>query len=108
MLLVLFKVTAFFAVAIALFYVSRRATAATRHLLCACALAGSLLIPFTALIPSRVSTALAIRLPAVDATAAGHAMARAASWSPSSLILWLWAVGTIVLLIRLAIGHLQM
>jgi TonB family protein len=108
MLLILAKVTVFFVIALGLFYLSKRATAAMRHLLCVCALAGSLLIPFTALIPSRVSTAFAIRLAAVDTTAAGHAVARAASWSPSALILAFWALGSIALLIRLAIGHVQM
>lgn len=105
--LILLKVTVFFAAAFGLLYFSRRATAAMRHLLCVCALAGSMLIPLTALIPSRVSSAFAIRLPAIDVTATGHAMARVASWSPSTLILAMWALGSIVLLIRLAIGHLQ-
>jgi TonB family protein len=108
MALILAKITVLFAAALSLVYFSKRATAALRHLFCACALAGSLLIPFTALIPSRVSAAFAIRLPTIDATAAGPAMASAAGWSPSTLILTLWAIGAIALVIRLAIGHLQM
>lgn len=105
--LILLKVTLFFAAALGLLCFSKRATAAMHHLFCACALAGSLLIPFTALIPSRVSAAFAIRLPAIDATATGHAVARAAGWSPSTLILSVWVIGAIALLIRLVIGHVQ-
>ncbi len=106
--LVLAKVTLFFAAALGLLPFSKPATAAMRHLLCVCALAGSLLLPLAALIPSRMSAAFAIRLPAVDVTSTGHAMARAANWPPSALILSIWALGGIALLIRLAIGHLQM
>lgn len=106
MLLILAKITLLFAAALALLYFLKRATAAMRHLLCVCALAGSLLIPLTSLIPAPVSTAFAIRLPAIDATS--HSVARAAHWPPSALILIVWALGGIALLIRLTIGHLQM
>ncbi len=105
--LILLKVTVFFTAALALLYFAKRATAAMRHLLCVCALAGSMLIPLTALVPSRMSGAFAIRLPVIDISATGHTMARVASWSPSTLILTVWALGSIVLLIRLAVGHLQ-
>jgi TonB family protein len=91
----------FIAVLIALF-ASKRATAAMRHLLCVCALAGSLLLPITALFPARL---IAIRLPAIDAVAASHTVARAANWSSSGILLAMWAFGCGILLLRLAIGH---
>ena len=91
----------FMAVLIALF-ASKRATAAVRHLLCVCTLVGSLLLPVTALFPARL---IAIRLPAIDAVAASHTVARAANWSSPGILLAMWAFGCGILLLRLAIGH---
>jgi TonB family protein len=96
------RVTLLFIIALIALAASKRATAAMRHLLCVCAVAGSLLLPVTALFPGRV---IAIRLPAIDAVAASHTMARAASWSPSALLLAVWAIGCCVLILRLVIGH---
>lgn len=105
MLLILIKVTLLFALALAALRVAKRSPAAMQHLNCVCALAGSMLIPLVALIPSRAATAFAIRLPAVNATAVGHAVSRAAAWTPSALILAIWLLGTVLFLIRLAVGH---
>ncbi len=105
--LILAKITVFLAAALALQFFSNRGSAALRHFFCVCALVGSLLIPFAALIPSRVSTAFAIQLPDINADLTGHAIAGVAGWSPSALILGIWMTGVVSLLIRLAIGHLQ-
>jgi TonB family protein len=95
------KVTLLFLAALITLFAAKRATAAMRHLLCVCALAGSLLLPVTALFPARV---IAVRLPAIT-IAASQAVARAESWSPSRVILGLWAFGALVLILRLAVGH---
>jgi bla regulator protein BlaR1 len=100
--MLLAKITLLFLAALITLLAVRRSTAALRHLLCVCALAGSLVLPVTALFPAHV---IAIRLPAITAVAASQAMARAQSWSPSAAILGLWAFGCIVLIVRLAIGH---
>jgi TonB family protein len=100
--MLLTKVTALFIVALVTLLAAKRSTAAMRHLLCVCALAGSLILPFATLIPEKV---IAIRLPAIAAISSSQAVARAASWSPSRVVLALWALGCIVLIFRLAIGH---
>ncbi len=101
------KVTLLFLAALIMPFVARRATAAMRHLLCVCALAGSLLLPLAALFPARV---IAIRLPAIATLATSQAVARAHSWSLSGIgvvfaIFGLWAFGALVLILRLAFGH---
>src|SRR5580704_13016461 len=98
------KVTLLFLAALIMPFAARRATAAMRHLLCVCALAGSLILPLALLVPARVIT---IRLPAIDAVASSRALTRAESWSSSTstVILLLWAFGSCVLILRLAIGH---
>lgn len=102
MLTILIRVTVLFAAAAVMLLASKRATAALRHLICVCALAGSLVIPLTTLIPARVATAFAVRLPAITATASG-AVAHATQWS--TLFLAVWALGCTVLLVRLGVGH---
>jgi TonB family protein len=100
--MLLVKVTLLLLSALITLLAARRATAAMRHLLCVCALAGSLLLPLAALFPARV---IAIRLPAIATVAASQAVARAQSWSPSGILLGLWAFGALVLILRLALGH---
>jgi TonB family protein len=102
MLILLARITALFAVSLITLLAAKRSTAATRHLLCVCALAGSLILPVAALFPA---TVIALRLPAIDAVAASPAIARAGTWPSSTAIPALWAFGCIVLLVRLAIGH---
>jgi TonB family protein len=101
--MLLAKVTVLFIVALLTLPVGKRSTAAMRHLLCVCALAGSLILPFATLIPARV---IAIRLPVIfTAISSSQAVARAETWSTSRILLALWALGCLVLIIRLAIGH---
>jgi TonB family protein len=102
MTMLLAKVTALFIVALVTLPIGKRSTAAMRHLLCVCALAGSLVLPLATLIPARV---IAIRLPVMAVISSSQAVARAASWSPSRVILALWALGCISLILRLMIGH---
>jgi TonB family protein len=96
------KVTLVFLAALVTLLAAKRSTAAMRHLLCVCALAGSLILPIAMLAPARV---VAIRLPAIDAVASSQAVALAESWSSSTVIFAFWAFGCGVLLLRLAIGH---
>lgn len=96
------KVTLLFLAALIALVAAKRSTAATRHLLCVCALGGSLILPVATLFPARVIT---VRLPAIDAVVSSQAVARAESWSSSTLLFALWALGCLVLILRLAIGH---
>jgi TonB family protein len=100
--MLLIKVTALFITALVTLLAAKRSTAAMRHLLCVCALAGSLILPLATLIPARV---IAIRLPVIAAISSSQAVARAESWSLSRIIVALWILGCMVLLLRLAIGH---
>lgn len=96
------RVTLLFIATLLALVASKRATAAMRHLLCVCALAGSLLLPLTALFPTRL---IAIRLPVIGHAAASRAVTQAAGWSPSAVIFAVWAFGGCVLILRLVIGH---
>jgi TonB family protein len=100
--MLLAKVTALFIVALLTLPVAKRSTAAMRHLLCVCALAGSLILPFATLIPAK---GIAIRLPVIAAISSSQALARAETWSTSRILLAFWALGSMALLLRLAIGH---
>lgn len=103
MLTMLIRVTVLFAAAAIVLIAAKRTTAALRHLICVCALAGSLVMPLTMLIPARMATAFAVRLPVITAAAASGAAARAAHWSTWALAVW--AIGCGVALMRLAAGH---
>jgi TonB family protein len=100
--LLIAKITLLFLGTLITLFLPTRSTAAMRHLVCVCALAGSLILPLAALLPARV---VAIHLPVIDAVAASSAVARAQSWSPSGILLGLWAFGCLALIFRLAIGH---
>lgn len=100
--MLLIKVTALFILALASLLAAKRSTAAMRHLVCVCALAGSLILPLAALFPEKVT---AIRLPAFTAISSSRAAARAGNWQASRLLLAFWALGCVTLLLRLAIGH---
>jgi TonB family protein len=102
MAMLLIKVTLLFTAALSALLAAKRATAAMRHLLCVCALAGSLILPSGALFPAQV---IEIPLPAIEAVAASRSVAQAAHWSPAGVILGLWAFGSLVLMIRLVLGH---
>jgi TonB family protein len=100
----LIKVTLLFLAATAAIATMRKSTAALRHLVCACALAGSLLLPFTLLFPERM---MAIPLPfTIRAVAtATKVSSRSAPWTGATVLLTLWVAGCAILLLRLAIGH---
>jgi TonB family protein len=96
------KVTLLFIGGLLTLLAAKRSTAAMRHLLCVCALAGSLILPVTSLFPYRVIT---IRLPAIETVVSSQAVARAESWSSSTVLFAGWALGCLALILRLAIGH---
>jgi TonB family protein len=96
------KVTLLFIAALIALVAAKRSTAATRHLLCVCALGGSLILPIATLSPARLIT---VRLPAIETVVSSQAMARAESWSFSTILSAGWALGCLVLILRLAIGH---
>lgn len=100
--MLLAKVTVLFTAALLALFAWKRATAVTRHLLCVCALAGSLLLPITALFPPSV---IAIRLPVMAGVVASRTVGHAGSWTSSSVLFAVWGFGALVLLIRLAVGH---
>jgi TonB family protein len=97
MIALLLKVTLLMSLAMPATALMRRATAATRHLICALALAGALLLPLTLLY---VPHAIAVQLPVVFRVGAS-APASGSGWSTMPL----WALGTVLLLARLAIGY---
>ena len=66
--------TALFILALASLLAAKRSTAAMRHLVCVCALAGSLILPLAALFPEKVT---AIRLPAFAAISSSQGVTRA-------------------------------
>ncbi len=90
------KVTLLFLAALITLLAAKRATAAMRHLLCVCALAGSLILPLAALFPARVIT---IRLTVIDAVMQPPKRwrGRKAGLPPSVLILAGWAFGCLML-----------
>lgn len=97
MILLLLKVTVLLAGVLAILPLLGRATAGMRHLLCALALGGALLLPVTMLYAPH---AIAVTLPVVfQATASAKAGSVSTSQWP-----W-WAAGTVMLLLRLAIGY---
>ena len=97
MILLLLKVTVLFAAVLALLPVLGKATAGLRHLLCALALAVALLLPLTTLWAPH---AIAVTLPVVFAVTASTKTGPAGISSG-----FLWAPGTILFLLRLAIGY---
>jgi TonB family protein len=104
MLLILVRVTALFLAATVAVTAMRKASAALRHFVCICALAGSLLMPATALLPARM---IAIHLPVTiqAAAAATNTAPVAGGWWWSAIFLTVWALGCVVLLLRLVMGH---
>lgn len=103
MIVPLVKVTLLFGAGLLALLLARKSTAAVRHMLCVCTLAGSLLLPLTMLVPTN---AIAVRLAPIGIVAAGsRAIARATAWPSASLLLALWLAGCSILLLRLAVGH---
>jgi TonB family protein len=101
----LIKVTLLFLLGLIAFLASRRATASMRHLLCVCALLGSLLLPMVALF--QASKAIDLRMAPLSVVAGTtRVMAKSHAWPSVQLLIGLWALGTALMLIRLALGHL--
>lgn len=103
MLVLLVKLTALFTAATIALFAARNATAAMRHLLCLCALLGSLLLPFGLLVPERTMALRTSLLSVAAFSAPGTAHASASYWA--SLAAWCWACGTALLLARLGYGY---
>jgi TonB family protein len=103
MTVLLLKVTLLFAVALAVQPLLRRSSAAIRHLVCACALAGALILPLTLLTPPKAS---AFRIDASTVAATSRSMPRtAAGWPISEVLMTIWAIGAAMLILRIAIGY---
>jgi TonB family protein len=104
--LLILKVTLWFTGALLALPMLRRATASLRHLLCASALAGSLLLPWTVFIQPRVT---AFRVPLiVSFTSTTTGVSRVSAVSPFAAIFILWMIGVVLLLLRIAIGWRRM
>jgi TonB family protein len=105
MLVLLLKVTLLLALPLAGLPLMRRASSAMRHLVCAIALAGTLLLPLTLPIGSH---GIAVPMPVVFRTSVlAGATARATAGSATLLLLALWVTGLVVLLARIAVGYWQ-
>jgi len=91
------KVTLLLATTLAATVAMSRSSAALRHLMCACGLAGALLPAVTLVTPPEAAV-LRISVAAVPAAV------RAAGTNALPLG-WIWLAGTVLLLLRLAIGH---
>ena len=98
------KITLLLALALACVSLARRSSAAMRHLICACALGGALLLPFTLLAPPEAAP---IRVSAITIFTASSTATTSSAWPVSSLLAGIWVVGTALLLLRLAIGYAQ-
>lgn len=101
MILLLLKVTLLFAITLATTATMRRSSAALRHLVCVCGLAGALLLLFTLVTPSRVAV---IHADAFGVPATTRAV-QAASRRALPVLPWIWLAGAAILLGRMAIGY---
>jgi TonB family protein len=106
MIVLLLKVTLLLALALAAVGVMRRSSAAMRHLVCACGLAGALLLTLSLAAPENAAVfrISAIALPGAARATAGTPAATQTLWRA---LPWLWLTGTVLLLARLAVGHLR-
>jgi TonB family protein len=103
MLLLLIKLTALLLTGLVARFAARKSTAAMRHLLCLLVLTGSLLLPFGSFMRGR---ALPIPTKLLDAaTTSSFALGHGAAFHWSVFLTCAWALGTALLLIRLALGH---
>jgi TonB family protein len=103
MITLLVKITLLFLAGLIALLTTRRATAGMRHLLCVCTLAGSLILPLAALLPTKT---IAFRLTSINAAVArSQTIGRSSLWPSSNVLLALWAIGTALLLLRLGIGY---
>ena len=102
MALVLLKSTLLFALALTCLPLMRRASSVTRHLVCACAMAGALLLPLTLLAPPQAAP---IHLSTITFLATSSAVAAAPVLSFSKLLFIVWLGGVSLLLLRLGVGY---
>src|SRR5580658_7609256 len=95
----LIKVTLLYLAGLIALMTARRSTAAMRHLLCVCTMAGSLILPLAALLPTR---ALTFRFASINAAVAGsRAITRSTAWPSSRALFLLWGLGSLLLLLRI-------
>jgi len=107
MIVLLLKVTALLAIAFASLPLLRGASAAMRHTVCACALAGTLLLPLSLLAPPSAGV-FNIQTDAVRVISRA-AISQPAHWPPlSNVFAVLWAAGAAIFMVRIAIGYLTL
>ena len=105
MMVLLLKVTLLLALVLAIQPLLRRPSAAMRHLVCACALAGAILLLLTLFAPAEVG---AFRINSASVLAASRVATPGIRWHVSEILALVWAVGSGLLLLRIAIGHLTL
>ena len=105
MIVLLLKLTLLLILALAIQPLLRRSSAAMRHLVYTCALAGALLLPLTLLAPPEVG---AFRINGTSVLAASRVAMQGNRWHFSEILAVVWAVGSGLLLLRIAIGHLML
>jgi TonB family protein len=102
MALVLFKSTLLFIIALACLPLMRRVSSVIRHLVCACAMCGALLLPLTLLAPPQAAP---IRLSTITFLATSSAAPVSTAWPASRLLMMVWIAGAAFLILRLGIGY---
>ena len=105
MIVLLLKVTLLWALVLAIQPLLRRSSAAMRHLVYTCALAGALLLPLTLLVPPEVA---AFRINSAGVLAASRVTMQGSWWHISEILAVVWAVGAGLVLLRIVIGHLTL
>ncbi|MDQ1474368.1 MAG: hypothetical protein QOJ99_5848, partial [Bryobacterales bacterium] len=102
-LILLVKVTLLFALALCCVRLMRHRTAALRHLVCAVALSGALVFP---VLPAFAPKAIPVHVPLVFIASANAVAGSAPRIFPlATIVLTVWALGTLALLTRLAGGY---
>jgi TonB family protein len=104
MILLLLKVTLLLAVTLIATGGMRRSSAAMRHLICACGLAGALLLAFTLIAPSGTP---AFRINALSVPSTVRIVRGASGFVAQALraLPWIWVAGAVFLLGRIGIGY---
>jgi TonB family protein len=100
MILLFLKITLLLALTLAATVILQRSSAALRHLICACGLAGALLLALTLIEPPAVAV-FHISSAALSTSSRMNGAAR----SVALPVAWLWLAGTTILLGRIALGY---
>ena len=100
MIAVLVKVTLVCILALVAVRALKRAPSAVRHLLCVVAIQAVAVMPVLLIIPRSVEV---LRLPLQFVVNSGTRLAPQTSWPVSSTLAWLWALGTLGGLARIAL-----